>query len=199
MISISYLLTTVCRLEVTRMLNSLMLSAKPQDHIYLACDGLPSPEMRRWLNEYQALSPCGWTELWEPDPLGSWGHELRNKYQCQLSGDFVWHIDDDDILEPGWQEIRPMLEANRDKIHLAKFVAKGKQTVWQDKTVRFGNIGTPSGFIPNQPGRFGRWMPIYGGDFLFYGDTIARFGGIKNIVWVDRVVYRCNPETFGYR
>ena len=37
-----------------------------------------------------------------PDRLGFWGHAARNRYSQQLrGGDFVWHLDDDNVVLPG--------------------------------------------------------------------------------------------------
>ena len=37
-------------------------------------------------------------------PLGHWGHSARNMYRevvLEVGGDFVWHVDDDNVVLPG--------------------------------------------------------------------------------------------------
>lgn len=199
--SIAFFLTTIQRPTLWNTLDSLMRVVQPQDHIYIAVDdGLDmvaeSAFWQRFNSIYPGLSPAPFTIWHEPQPLGFWGHGLRNKYQGKLKGDWIHNMDDDDVYEPNFNAIRPVLAANPGKLVLARFWGKGRMQVWNHPgKVEYANVGTPCGLIPNQPDKLPEWKYVYGGDFLFYQALAANF----EVVWHDQFIVRCEPHHYGWR
>ena len=126
--------------------------------------------------------------------LGFWGHGIRNKYQTTFATDYVHNMDDDDAYVDGHIPlIRNKLSQNFGKVLICKFKSSGNRVVWQNKIVKFGEIGTPSGLIPNRPEVFGEWGYEYGGDFKFYSEVQNHIGK-ENIVFTDLLIVNTRPH-----
>jgi glycosyltransferase involved in cell wall biosynthesis len=101
-------------------------------------------------------------------PGGDWGHTERNFATPLARGQYIAHIDDDDVYAPGAKEL--MVDAiskadGRPIIFRMQF--PNGITLWQDPNIRCGNVGTPMMLMPNRPTMFGKWEPYVGGDCAF--------------------------------
>jgi hypothetical protein len=148
-------------------------------------------------------------------PLGHWGHGVRNKYGPQLQlqgGDFVLHVDDDDMVLPGAiEEIKNtrrhantlylfrVKHSDRDSSMNNEIVGQkesenraiGKSPFWHTPNVlKLRNIGTPCGVIPIAINTQGHWGLYYGGDFEFYASLIPH---VKRVTFVDFFIYQITP------
>ena len=132
-----------------------------------------------------------------PDNLGYWGHAIRNKFQKTFKTDYVHHGDDDDqYAEAVMFRVRNDLRDNFGKLLLYKF-RNSDGIVWTRPEFYFGNLGTPSGMIPNNPDIMGEWGLYGGGDFQFYEETRDKIG-IENIIWKDLIIYKIRPHVYGW-
>lgn len=132
-----------------------------------------------------------------PENLGCWGHSIRNAYQKTFTTDYVWNIDDDDYIPDGVvPRIREDLKANFGKMLMYKF-RNSDGIRWRNPIIEHGNVGTPSGLIPNRPEVFGHWGEWAGGDAHFYATTEGNIGR-SNIIWIDFVTYKIRPEVWGW-
>jgi hypothetical protein len=195
---ISFLITTICRPTLWNTLNSLVPIALPGDRIYLAVDAGWSDKVQAQVQNYADIARCPIDVMVEPEPLGYWGHALRNKYQKYLQGDYIHHMDDDDIYISNLKAVRELMWKFPGQPIISRFMVKPGFPAWsRPGAVSWSNVGTPSGFIPNEPDKFGYWRYVHGGDFSFYFETLLNFGFEKTI-WIDEFTVRCRPHEYGY-
>lgn len=132
-----------------------------------------------------------------PENLGYWGHGIRNKYQGSFSSDYIHHGDDDDnYCEGVLPQIKHDLVVEFGKVLLYRF-RNSDGIRWSHRSIEHGNIGTPSGLIPNRPEIFGEWGNFHGGDSQFYSQLREKVGD-GNIVWKDLIIYRIRPHVYGW-
>jgi hypothetical protein len=176
------------------MLLSLVNELTEKDTLYIFIDGKDNETNSKLIiNEIINSFVCEVIITVEDTPLGYWGHGLRNKYQSQLKGDYIMHADDDDAyIEGSFNKIREKINnsVNDDVIFYYKFYTNflHKTFVWNHPRLSFGNIGTPSGIIPNKPDLFGEWGYIHGGDYNFYKS--CKF---EHQEFVDEIIYIVKP------
>lgn len=185
---LSFLLTTVGRPTLINMLNSLKSQLDENDTIYIAIDGQKYwQEVDKQLSLFSGFK-CSLKPIYEKENLGFWGHALRNKYQHNLDGDYILHCDDDDIyLKNSIINIKKK-QLDKEYIYLYKLSLKKRNSIiWKRPKLHRGNIGTPSGVIPNIPTKFGTWGTIYGGDHMFYESCDFKFE------YVDEIIYQIRP------
>lgn len=68
-------------------------------------------------------------------------------------------------------------------------------TLWHERVVRHGNIGSPMLLVPNIPGKLGQWRHHMGGfsgggDYVFCAETVGLQGPP---IWVPEVVCVIRP------
>lgn len=189
--TISVFITTIGRPTLNRMLLSLVNELTEKDTLYIFIDGKDNEAKSKLIiNNVVDLFVCEVIIVVEDEQLGYWGHGLRNKYQSQLKGDYIMHADDDDsYIEGSFNKIREKINnsENDDIIFYYKFYTNFslKYFVWNAPIIALGNIGTPSGIIPNKPDLFGEWGYLHGGDYLFYKS--CKF---KREEFVDEIIYK---------
>lgn len=120
-------------------------------------------------------------------PGHDWGSTERNIAMPLARGDYLAHIDDDDVYAPG---ARAAMEDAMTSApgHLAIFRMRYANgfTLWHEPAIRYGNVGTPMIFMPNQPTKLGRWgEQMDGGDFHFLQTMEFRR---DQIVWHPQVI-----------
>jgi hypothetical protein len=121
----------------------------------------------------------------EEENLGYWGHGIRNKHN-NLKGDFIYHIDDDDILyEDSFLNIRKYCN-NINTIYIFKIVLENKKIIWKDKIIKINEISTQSGLIPSKMNKDGYWQLKYGGDYDFYKKLADKY----NVIFIDKIIYQ---------
>jgi len=192
--TISVFITTIGRPTLNGMLLSLVNELTEKDTLYIFIDGKDNETKSKLIiNNVINLFVCEVIITVEDTPLGYWGHGLRNKYQSQLKGDYIMHGDDDDAyIEGSFDKIREKINNsdNDDVIYYYKFYTNFslKVFVWNNPALSFGNIGTPSGVIPNKPELFGEWGYVHGGDYFFYNS--CKFNHEE---FVDEIIYMVKP------
>ncbi len=80
---------------------------------------------------------------------GDWGHSQRNLALGLASGDLIASIDDDDVYFDGALSV--MRSAGTERPTIFRMRSPGL-TLWQEKELRVGNVGTPKFVVPNTPG-----------------------------------------------
>ena len=103
-------------------------------------------------------------------PGGDWGATERNVAMPMARGQYLAHIDDDDVYVPGARAIlAEAIAATPNRPMVFRMEYWDGLIVWQDQVMRPGNIGTPMVITPNDPAKLGRWGEgMYTGDFHFY-------------------------------
>jgi hypothetical protein len=101
-------------------------------------------------------------------PGGDWGHTERNVATPHAKGQYIAHIDDDDVYAPGTRDMMADAIAktpNRPVLFRMRF--PNGFALWQEEVIRCGNVGTPMFLIPNVPEKLGTWQSFVGGDCAF--------------------------------
>lgn len=149
---ITFLVATVGRPSLLKTLQSI--ETYPGDEILMVSNG------------YRVGDPR--VSYFDCTPGNDWGHTERNIGMRQAKGDYIAHIDDDDIFAPGtrWAMEAATLEHPRQPV-LFRMKFPNGITLWQDQEIRCGNVGTPMFLTPNQPEKFGTWGSFVGGDCHF--------------------------------
>ncbi len=107
-------------------------------------------------------------KLVDHDPGGDWGHKERNFAMPLAKCRYMAHIDDDDIYAPGTRAaMADAIEKTPGRPVLFKMRFPNGITLWEEKRVRCGNLGTPCMLIPNRPTMLGTWGSFVGGDCHF--------------------------------
>jgi len=197
--SITVMLTTIGRPNLIDMLKSLTYELQKQDYLYIFVDGLEYAELTKKI--YDTIKDdliCNVKIIVEETNLGYWGHGLRNKHQNNLLGDYIINADDDDIfIEGSFEKIRQIINSDNEEetIYYFQFFNdfKTNKVVWSEPFIAYGNIGTPSGVIPNKPDLFGIWGYRHGGDFDFYSSC-----NFKKSNFVKEIIYVVRPYDNGF-
>lgn len=195
--SIGYLITSVGRDTLKDTLRSLYGQfAHGLDRIYLYFDGRCELGIDHFSEEFEMYgNDIQWKLL--PENLGYWGHGIRNTYQTECETDYVHNMDDDDIYVEGTIPIaRSAIQKAYGKVLICKF-RNGGTVIWRKQKISFGDIGTPSGFIPNRREVFGTWGYGYGGDYDFYTSLQERIGK-ENLVFNGTLIVKTRPRIYGY-
>lgn len=101
-------------------------------------------------------------------PGGDWGHTERNKATPMARGQYIAHIDDDDIYAPGTRELmEESIRKHPGRPSIFRMRFPNGITLWSEPTIRCGNLGTPCFLIPNRPTMMGTWGSFVGGDCHF--------------------------------
>jgi hypothetical protein len=191
--SFTIFLTTIGRDSLLHMLNSISNQLDYTDTFFICVDGKEyEQQFYKIFNKIRNNFTCKIVIKIHPENLGYWGHGLRNFYQSSLPGDFIWHIDDDDIILPNAINTIKKICVNKKYIYffpiMYNFTHKLNFRLQQDY------LGTPSGIIPNIKSHFGEWKYTFGGDFDFYWNTI-KYIGVKNIRYIDISIYNVNNDS----
>ena len=94
--SFHLLLTTMGKESIFDILVLLKRQLEEQDYLTIVFDGPDLPNVEE-VKIFTKHFKCQVNVIVEEVNLGYWGHVIRNKHK-QLIGDFVWHIDDDDLI-----------------------------------------------------------------------------------------------------
>lgn len=168
--SISFLVPSVGRSSLVKTLRSI--ECWPGDEILVvgSMGGIVDPRVR--------FIPHA--------PGGDWGHTERNFAMPLARGSYIAHIDDDDRYAP---DTRTLMESairetpGRPVLFRMRF--PNGITLWQEKVIQCGNVGTPMILMPNDPQKFGRWESFGGGDCAFL--TSCKWTP-EEYVWREEVI-----------
>lgn len=189
--SITYFLCTIGKRKMTNIVRSIYGQfIRGHDKIAVFFDGPNFAEVgpEYFQSEWDLYGEdISYTVL--PQNLGFWGHGIRNLYQTTFSTDYIYNIDDDDqMIEGIIPSVRSDLATHYGKIIIYKIQARGG-LIWNSPTLAYGNVGTPSGFIYNNPKIMGHWGEWYGGDYEFYRSTAEKIG-MENIIFDKKIIYK---------
>lgn len=125
----------------------------------------------------------------------AWGHPQRNVAMQEARGAWLAFLDDDDGWTPGAvATIRRAIAANDRRVHIFRMSYRDGSTLWADRAIRPGNVGTPMVVVKNDPGLPGRWGDRYEGDYDFIRETVDNLdGGDADVDWVPETICRVRP------
>lgn len=186
-ISLSILIPTINRPTLKHMLYSLVPQLTAEDNVYIVGDNCNVDDSVK--NELPNKN-IHW--LRTEEKLGHDGHGIRNKYQTQLKGTHIWHIDDDDYVIPrSVNLIKNEIKKTPHTPLLFKVQCLGLFTLWVEPTLTQDHfMTTQMGIWPNEPDKFAFWPLEKSGDNKWVRDTINNFDDYR---FVDEVIYLYNP------
>lgn len=116
-------------------------------------------------------------------------NRLRDQGIREAAGDWIMFLDDDDRYVPGlfgW--IRDLLTPGW---HVFRMRYPDGRTLWKDRKVHMGNVGTPMIVVPNRPDLPG-WaaVDVYEADFHFAAACQRLLG---EPVWHPEVICDIRP------
>lgn len=101
-------------------------------------------------------------------PGGDWGHAERNYATPMARGQYIAHIDDDDVYAPGTRaHMEDAIKTSPGKPVIFRMRFPNGITLWEEPVIKCGNLGTPCMLIPNRPTMLGTWGSFIGGDCHF--------------------------------
>jgi hypothetical protein len=179
------LLATIGKITIFNILIMLKKQLLNKDFLTIVFDGIEKSTnidlVRNFCNDFL----CKVNIIVEDKNLGYWGHGIRNKHN-NLEGDFIYHIDDDDILYEDTFDIIRKHCINTNIIYLFKITLENNTIVWKNEILKESEISTQSGVIPMNINKDGFWTLRYGGDFDFYNNLSKKY----NIIFIDKLIYK---------
>jgi hypothetical protein len=179
------LLATIGKKSIFNILMMLKKQLLKTDFLTIVFDGVEKSNNIDLIKDFCKDFTCNITIILEEENLGYWGHGIRNKYN-NLEGDFIYHIDDDDIIFENTFDIIRKHCVDNNIIYLFKIQLENNNIVWKNKIIKEGEISTQSGIIPMHINKNGYWSLRYGGDFDYYNNLSKKY----NIIFIDKLIYR---------
>jgi hypothetical protein len=183
--SFHVLLTTIGKPSIFNILKMLGEQLNEIDYLTIVFDANINnlDNIKKYVENFK----CKVNIIVEDNNLGYWGHGIRNKHN-NLEGDFVFHVDDDDILlDDSFTHIRKHCK-DTNIIYIFKIMLKTNKIIWKTKNLIYSQISTQSGIIPTQFNKNGYWELKYGGDFDYYVNLSLKY----NILFIDKLIYKKN-------
>ena len=181
------LLATIGKSSIFNILIPLRDQLSEIDFLTIVFDGIDNSKNIDIVKSFCKDFKCKVNIILEEKNLGFWGHGIRNKYN-QLDGDFIFHVDDDDIIFENTFNIIRKYCVNKNIIYIFKIMLENNALIWKKKEIKYGNISTQSGIIPNKINSTGYWVLKYGGDFDFYKNLCEK----NNYIFMDYLIYKKN-------
>lgn len=181
--SFHILMATIGKESIFGMLECLNKQLNSNDYLTIVFDGpnLPNVDkIKNFCNNFK----CKVNIIIEEKNLGFWGHGIRNKHN-NLPGDFVFHIDDDDLLYDNCMDILREKCIDKDTIYIFK-INNGGSIIWNKPEIIEGQISTQNGIIPTKLNSTAEFTYRYGGDFDFYKKLTTIN---KNVKYMDDIIY----------
>lgn len=184
---IHVLLATIGKDSIFGMLGDVKAQLVENDYITIVFDGPKSKNVEK-VREFCKDFRCKVNVIVEDTNLGYWGHGIRNKHR-DLTGDFVFHVDDDDSLPANSLDIIRRKCVNKDTIYIFKMQTKNG-VIWKTKEVKLNEIGTPMGIVPTSINKTGIFTLKYGGDYEFYKQITEN----RRVEFMDDIIYHVSNK-----
>jgi len=185
--SFHILLATIGNKSIFNMLVMLQQQLSEIDYLTIVYDATDKNKTFDRVKKICKNFKCKVNIIMEEENLGFWGHGIRNKYN-ELEGDYIYHIDDDDILYEDSMEIIRKHCNNKNIIYIFKIRLKNNKVIWVNKKVEYSKISTQSGVIPMHLNKEAIWTSRYGGDYDFYNELYSKY----NFLFINKIIYRKN-------
>jgi hypothetical protein len=179
------LLATIGKNTIFNILIMLKKQLLETDFLTIVIDGKKYSNNKKIIEDFCKNFLCKVNIIIEEENLGYWGHGIRNKHN-NLNGDFIYHIDDDDIIYEDTFDIIRKHCIDIDVIYIFKIKLENNNIIWKNKIIKEGEISTQSGIIPMNINKEGYWTLRYGGDFDFYNNLYEKY----NVIFIDKLIYK---------
>jgi hypothetical protein len=185
--SFHILIATIGKDSIFKMLELLKNQLNDIDYLTIVFDGKDKSKNIDLITNYCTSFKCNINIIIEENNLGFWGHGIRNKYN-DLKGDFVYHIDDDDIIYSNTFDIIRKHCNDINRIYIFKIILENNKVVWNKPEIKINYISTQSGVIPTKFNKDSYWHLKYGGDYFFYETLSKKY----DMIFIDKIIYKKN-------
>ena len=127
---------------------------------------------------------CHVTILFEKKKLGFGGNSIRNKYN-NFETDFVFHVDDDDILTRNCFHVIKNICISKHFIYIFSLTYKNTILPSQHDKIKIGDIGTSNRIIPAPINKKMKWGLFRGGD----GHAYQEICKVNPIIYINKIIY----------
>jgi glycosyltransferase involved in cell wall biosynthesis len=162
-------------------IQSIDVQLGPLDEVVVISDG-PSAEARRMAaaagHRYIYLEMAG--RMWD------WGGTPRNIGIARARGQYLAFMDDDDIYLPGALDAIRRGVMENPHVPLIFRMKHLDRVIWEEPTLRHGNVSSQMFAVPNIKGRVGRWTSRYAGDYDFIVHTVELHQG--SVIFREEVI-----------
>jgi hypothetical protein len=173
---ISFIVPTICKPSLPVTLASI--ETLPGDEILLVGDTEKHQQLQGFFDHVIRVVHC--------EQGNDWGHTERNFATPLARGQYIAHIDDDDVYAPGTRALmQDAIERTPNRPVIFRMRFPNGITLWNEKVIRCGNLGTPCFLIPNRPEMMGTWMPFVGGDCAFL--ETSKWSA-EDYVWREEII-----------
>lgn len=179
------LLATIGKISILTILEMLKKQLNNNDYLTIVFDGKDKSKNIEIITLFCKNFKCNVSIIVEEKNLGYWGHGIRNKYK-DLKGDFIYHIDDDDILMDNTFDIIRKYCNDINMIYIFKIILENNKIIWRKPEIELNYISTQSGIIPNHINKEGYWELKYGGDYDFYKKLSDKYP----VIFIDKIIYK---------
>lgn len=180
---ISFIVPTVGRESLQRTLKSIELW--PGDELIVIGNVSEMTNHDAFEDVTVRFIPCA--------PGGDWGHSERNIAMPLARGQYLAHIDDDDIYAPHTRELMAdAIKKTPNRLVLFRMQYPNGITLWSEPVLRCGNVGTPMILQPNDPSKLAQFEPFVGGDCAFLEKSKWNR---EDIVWRPEVIALLGHNT----
>lgn len=190
---LSVLLTTIYKRTLLRTLQSLEKQAwEAGDEVLLVSDDCHD-EVIKLITDTKFNMPIRHIPI-KDGPHKDFGHTPRGRTMKKASGNYICHLDDDDIyLSDAIKNMRQSCKQDLKAVHLFRMIRySDKRIIWtKEGQLKRKHISTQCICHPNKPSTFGVWGPYYGGDFQFCAQTCAKVG---KVIWDNIITSVWNPD-----
>lgn len=185
--SFHLLLPTIGKSSIFRILEKLKLQLEPIDYLTIIYDGEKNATNIEDVKNYTKDFLCKVNVIVQKDNLGYWGHSIRNKY-VELDGDFVFHIDDDDIIMDNTMPLIRKICIDKNFIYIFRMILENGDIIWKSKNIIKNEISTQSGIIPIHINKESYWQLKYGGDYDYYNQLYKKYK--SHFLFIDNIIYQ---------
>jgi len=183
--SFHVLMATIGKKSIFNILTMLKTQLNKIDFLTIVFDGIENSKNATYIESFCKDFKCNVNIIIENQNLGYWGHGIRNKHN-DLEGDFIYHIDDDDILyKDSFDNIRKYV-IDTNIIYIFKIMTEKGGIIWKKPLLEYSKVSTQSGVIPSYINKKGYWTLKYGGDFDFYNNLSKK----HEMVFIDKLIYK---------
>jgi len=170
-------------------------SIEPGDEIIVVGDGA-QPSAKGTVQRFRAKACPGVLDIryMTHGPTRDMGNSQRNFAYQWAHGDWIVHMDDDDIFtEDAFIKIRKAIkQISTESTLLFKVKAPWGEIVWTTKgELEQGNLCTIQMVVPNYRSNLPRWNGRQGGNIPFIKDISERM----SLAWRSEIIAICRPQA----
>lgn len=183
--SFHVLLATIGKISILNMLELLKKQLTNIDFLTIVFDGKDKSKNIEVIQHFCNDFLCNVNIIVEDNNLGYWGHGIRNKHK-DLKGDFIFHIDDDDIIFDNTFDIIRKHCNDINRIYIFKIILENNKIIWRKPEIELNYISTQSGIIPIEMNKNSYFELKYGGDYNFYKTLSEKY----DMIFIDKIIYK---------